>query len=445
MTMRLLVLGQHPALHSGFAVIGCQIATQLQAQGWQVDYLGRGAPAPNPGPFPFQVHDVDPRGDFTDARLHDGLRQLVREAAAAHPLTLLSIGTAADHHLLLDLLAHLGLRQRVRVVTYLPVDFAPLRPLVGHLLKRADLVVPYTRYAVRVLEAWCRRAAVSTASIAPPIPHGVGTEVFRPPAAELRSKVRRELFGLEKSDLLVGYFGRNSAHKHPDLALRIFAHFAQGRYGQCKECGHLDVCAHAPLDLSACSSGTCTACGGVSVQGVAAPGARLYLHTDLHSGVALEITGGWDLELLARRLGIADRVLWNRELRCRRGVPAPELALRMGACDLHLLPYDSGGWELTVLETAACGVANVITDIAAPPEYAAPFSVLVPVGTAVLAPTCVRGLMDIGEGVAALVSLSRDPDMRTSLGQAGVRVAAALSWPRVVEQWHELLRRLTAN
>ena len=47
--------------------------------------------------------------------------------------------------------------------------------------------------------------------------------------------------------LLIGYVGRNSGHKRPDLALRAFAHVATGAFAVCDSCGWLSV---ADLDRS---------------------------------------------------------------------------------------------------------------------------------------------------------------------------------------------------
>jgi glycosyltransferase involved in cell wall biosynthesis len=111
----------------------------------------------------------------------------------------------------------------------------------------------------------------------------------------------------------------------------------------------------------------------------------------------------------------------------------------MAACDIHLLLYECGGWELTVLETGACGVPNVVTDVAAPPEYAAPFSRLIPVATHVIGISGHRGLADLDAAAAALVELGESPEERARLGARGVVVAAAHDWNRVGQLWLELL------
>src|SRR5205085_869184 len=130
----------------------------------------------------------------------------------------------------------------------------------------------------------------------------------------------------------------------------------------------------------------------------------------------------------------------NRGLQIGQGVPVAELAERMAACDVHLLPCEGGAWELTVLETGACGVPNVITDYAGPPEYAAPFSLLVPVGAYLTQRRGdLRGIIDEERAVAALSQLASSPRLRRRLGRSGVRVAASYSCEQVGETWQRVL------
>ncbi len=441
---RLLIVGEHPTLHRGFSVVGRNIAECLATnENWEIDYLGRMEPAVDLIEFPFRVFDVDPRGDVSGELLLNALKRLLNESTAASPTLLLSIGTGDDHLLLSDLLEGQQLRDQVYFIAYLPIDYAPLPPLFGQLYACADLVIPYTNYAKRIMQAWCSNANVSGEKIASPIPHGVSMDVFRPSTPEVRCAIRRDVFGLSDTSLLIGYFGRNSGHKRSELAVRIFHLFATGQYVRCNGCEHIETFSMNPIDISFAPPGRCSNCQSDQVEhGQAIPTARLYMHTDLPWDSARPVAGGWDLKLLAHRLTIADQIIWNRDLSVGFGVSTVELGQRMSACDIHLLPYEAGGWELTVLETGACGVVNVITDFAAPPEYAASFSKLIPVGAHVFEPTGVRGQMDIHAAVKTLVELAANPIERKVLGQNGIQTAQNFAWPRVAQRWHALLARL---
>ena len=94
-----------------------------------------------------------------------------------------------------------------------------------------------------------------------------------------------------------------------------------------------------------------------------------------------------------------------------------------------------------MLETGACGVANVITDFATPPEYAAEFSLRVAPAHYRIGED-VRAVMDVDLGLAGLLRLLDDPLARRSLGERGPTAAARYAWPRICELW---ARRIQAH
>ena len=437
----LVIVCEHPTLHSGFATVGRQVARSLHARGVRVRYVARYPGAAGAPAEPYEVLEADRDGDpaaETGVRLLRAVEAAAAAAPAGHGVRVLSVGAPGQHAQLLHALGSRPLPGVEQVIVYLPVDAAPLPPLVGPALERADVVVPYNEFGARAL----RRSGV-TARIAPPIPHGTDTDVFAPLSDGERRAVRRDRFDVGDDELLVGFFGRNCGHKRPDLALGIFAAWATGGVARCAGCRRLVERPLDPLDGADGTLARCPHCGageGLAPQ-PARPGVRLYLHTELLTARERRVSGGWDLERLARRLGVCDRVRFEPSLRFGHGVPDHELARRMAACDVHLLPSEAGAWELTVLETAACGVPNVITDAAGPPEYAAPFSLLVPPLLRVHGPAGARAFIDVGGAVAALDRLADDPAQRRRLGRRGIEVARAHRWDRIGDAWFDLLRR----
>ena len=437
---QVIVIGDHPALHRGFSTVGRHIARHLHGTGrWRVRFLAR-YPRPAHGAAePYEVFEGAEEGEDEGTwRLTGMLRGLLEDADDGSPVVpVVSIGTPFDQCLVLESIDEAGVRSRVRLVAYAPVNVAPIAPGTADVLRRFDVIVPFTDHARRALD---HGVGASGPTVSGPIPHCVDTGVFRPPAPEARRRTRMEIFGLEDDDLLVGYFGRNSGHKHPDMALSIFAAFARGLYVTCRACAQVTVADDDPLDGFATHPARCGVCGSDQmVSGARRERARLYLHTELLEAEARALSGGWDLPRLARLYGISDQLMFNDALQIGEGVPADELARRMGACDIHFLPYEGGGWELTVLETAACGVANVVTDTAAPPEYAAPFSELVPTRLRLLDGAGLRGFIDPGGAVQALVRLADDPDHRRGLADQGPRTAEHYGWEHIGPQWDHLL------
>lgn len=436
-----VIVCENPTLHSGFSTVGRQVARSLHARGVRVRYVARyPGPAGTPAE-PYEVLEADREGDSSaeiGARLARTLDAVTADGPSGQAVPLLSIGALWQHAELLAALGQRRLRGVGQVILYLAVDAAPLPPIVGTTLERADVVVPYNAFGAQAL----RRSGV-TARIAPPIPHGVDTDVFASLADDERRTMRRERFGAGDDELLVGFFGRNCGHKRPDLVLRIFAAWVNGGVARCAGCAAPVERPLGPLGGAYGTLARCPHCGagGPFERQAARSGARLYLHTELLTARERRVSGGWDLERIARRLGVADRVEFEPSLQLGRGVAATELARRMAACDVHLLPYEGGAWELTVLETGACGVPNVITDAGAPPEYAAPFSILVPPMMRVHGPGGARAFMDVGRAVAALQRLSGDPEERRRLGRRGIAVARAHRWDRIGGRWLETMQR----
>jgi glycosyltransferase involved in cell wall biosynthesis len=319
----------------------------------------------------------------------------------------------------------------VRLSIYLAVDHAPTAPQVQELVAHCDRVIPSTRFGQLTLAEWI--------ACDPPIPHGVDLAQFHPRSSEHRGAFRHSMFGLGDGAFLVGYFGRNSGHKRADLALRVFAHVVLGAMTRCVRCAHLTVHELDAVGAASIHATTCRACGHDDLDPEPARDMTMYMHTDVaYRRMWLE-GGGSDLVLLAQRLGVTDNVRFADLARPDEGTTDDMLVDLMNACDVHLMLSEGAGWELTVLETAACGVPNIVTDHAAPAEYARPFSRLVPPVYFHLDDRGCRAIADLDLAAAALVDLHDDSDERAALARRGPEVARSYSWDRVGDQWHERL------
>lgn len=437
-----VIVSDHPAVDRGYATQGRQIADHLHATGrWAVHYLGRLLTGADRARRPYPVHSAGGGRDVDGAvSLIPLLDAVLADARGRAAVPVLVIGQPHQHAPLLASAAAAGLRDRIHYVMQLPVDTGPLPAGWAATIAAADTLVASTDYGRRLVAACCARADLTP----PPtsvIGLGVDTEVFRPPDAARRAAMRRELFGVDDADVLVGFFARNVARKRPDLAMQIFAMVRRGDFGWCRRCTGVTQHRFDPLSGTRHAVAVCRSCGGGLDPARARPTARLYLHTELVRDERRWVAGGVDVERLQRHLGIEGSATLQPALDIGRGVPREELAELMGCCDVHLLPYAAGSWELTVLETGACGVANVITAAGAPPEYAAPFSEVV---SAASWDThhggMVTGVIDVERAVAALDRLVDDPVHRQALGDAGPAVARRYDVRRIGEQWDRLLR-----
>lgn len=443
---RVLLVADHPSLHRGFATVGRKIAGALQASGgWDVHYLGRFHDGAAPEPLPYAVHPSklhDPDDELGQRTFATLVARLLQDLPAGQrTLLVLALGPVGDQAPLVRAALAVGLRSRIHFAAHVAVDHVPLPRERARFFRAVDTVIPYSAAGQRAIACCCREGGVPLEQPLTPIAHGVDVSVFRPLPDEARAAARAAYFGVAGDDLVVGYFGRNSRHKRVDLALAIFRLFAQGCYGTCNRCSRTTQDAFDPTTYGYRPARGCRHCGAPGLETARRrPEARLYVHAEVLSPAEQLVSGGWDVEELVRRMGLGSQVILNRDLAVGRGVEEPELAARMAACDVHLLPYEGGGWELTVLETGACGVPNVITDYATPPDYARPFAECVPVAAYQARR---RGelvaIIDQEAAVGALARLADAPDRRAALGLEGVRVASQYAWERLGDEWLDLL------
>jgi glycosyltransferase involved in cell wall biosynthesis len=450
-TRRVLLVTDHPSLDRGFATIGRHVASRLHASGrWEVHYLGLfldAAPS-DAGAYPFAVYtpNADDLEDVPGAR---SAPELAGRLSGDLPpgqqrLVVVMMGAPWQVSVVARQLAASTDRPRLHLAVSVPVDYFPLPRTYDDLLAAVDTLAPYTELSRRAFVVALSGTRRPESTVTMPVLNGVDVSTFRPLARRERLAARAAYFGVQDRDFVVGCFGRNTRHKRADLALRAFRVFVQGLWVICRNCDRATPFAFDPIDYAAHPPRRCRTCGARKLtRARARPDARLYLHAELLAGEALAASGGWDLELLVERMGLQRQVLFNRDLQVGRGVALTELAARMAACDAHLLLYEGGGWELTVLETAACGVPNVITDTANPPTYAAPFAVLIPPAAFETGPDGqVYALADELEAAQALARLADEPAVRRRLGRAGTRTAASYSWDRVGGIWLDILDRL---
>jgi glycosyltransferase involved in cell wall biosynthesis len=220
------------------------------------------------------------------------------------------------------------------------------------------------------------------------IPHGVDTDLFRPPTAEERARARRAL-GLGSS-FVVGAVGANSYRKRFDLILASFALFAAGE-----------------------------------------PTALLLIKTD--RTVSRE---GRDLRLLAERSGITDQVrLLTEEL------SASGMRELYWALDLLLNLSEWEGFGLPVLEAMACGLPVVTHRVQGPGELS-PCSELIAEDSEPYEEGESRLLQARPQTAAGLLArAAADPGLRRKAAEQGREEAERrYRLAGVVERWEMLLR-----
>ena len=224
--MKVFVLAEHPADALGFTTVATNVSRELVARGWPVTYVAM-SPAVTPAPqLPY---------DLVSAATLSAAAKAVATMADG-PSIAIMFGRGDDALSFGRDLRSLDRTGQVDFTFYTGVDYAPAPDRFYDVLEVVDRVVPATRFGAQVL---------GSENCESPIAHGVDTDVFAPLTEVERARARRG-FGVS-GELLIGYFGRNSGHKRPDLALRAFAHYARGTWVSCLRCG---LCTVAEFDRS---------------------------------------------------------------------------------------------------------------------------------------------------------------------------------------------------
>lgn len=392
---RVLVIGE-AAVPTGFARVIRSIFQPLAGR-LEVHQLATRWDG-TPHDYPWRLHRP-PAGDPFGRQMLPGLLQRVRPALV---FLLYDMTYQAQY---MEVLRAAGAPP---VVLYVPVESGPVTPELLERLEGAARVVVYTEYArAEVEDAAARVRAVRPGFAFPPagvIPHGVDTELFRPleveggGGASARRRLARARLGLapEIADAFVVLnANRNQTRKLIDVTLDGFARFSRGK----------------PANV------------------------KLYLHMGVEDH-------GWNVLLLARRHGIADRLILTTGDRWHPTVPGEALNLVYNACDVGINTATCESWGLVSFEHGATGAAQVVPRHTAQADLwkdAAEF--VDPVLTLTNPGTLSHAHVVSPDGVAAaLERLYADPALREQLAHAAYANATRpeYRWNAIAERWMRL-------
>lgn len=127
-----------------------------------------------------------------------------------------------------------------------------------------------------------------------------------------------------------------------------------------------------------------------------------------------------DLEQLARSLGIEDRIDWPGHV--------PDSYAYFRAADIFVLPSRYEGMPNSLLEAMSCGLPVVVSDASS-----GPLEVVEHARTGLVVPCD-----DVEALAAAIVRLAHDPELRRSLGAAGVAAVQPFMASQALAKWTEV-------
>jgi glycosyltransferase involved in cell wall biosynthesis len=276
---------------------------------------------------------------------------------------------------------------------YYPIDGdmggGRLPPSWVRVLETVDLPIAMSQYGRDVTQANGLTPAY--------IPHGVETQVFRPPAEKPAAK---RALGYQ-GRFVVLTDARNQPRKLLPRTLEIFRRFAAGKD---------DV--------------------------------LLHLHCDPDDPAARSPEYAYDLRADIALLGLNDQVRLTQDMTIDVGLPLEKLAALYQAADVHLLASWGEGFGLPTLQAASAGVVPMASDYTASRELVLEHGEPIRVRAFMLDQFGLRrALIDVDDAVQRLEALYRSHDLLVEKSRAARHFAEAYDWRRVVPQWHELFQR----
>lgn len=303
-----------------------------------------------------------------------------------------------------------------RTVMYCPIDAGPVEPELLARLEGVDRFVVYTEFARGEIEKALAQIRAERPDFAFPavdvIPHGVDVERFPPHAddvGDLASPGRRRAWGALFDDgdpafrepFIVLNANRNQPRKRVDITIKGFAKFAAGK----------------PEDV------------------------KLHLHMGVEDA-------GWNVITLARRHGIAERLILTAEGNNLPAVPDEQLRDIYTAACVGVNTAIGEGWGLVSFEHAATGAAQIVPAHSACAElWDGAALLLEPVMTVTTERILTEGgLVSPDDLAAALERLYADRGLLREMSRAAHRRATRpeYRWGAVARVWGELFAETLA-
>lgn len=316
----------------------------------------------------------------------------------------------AEYLKVLSTLAH-----KVPVAAYIPIDGEPLAPGLIRQLQPLGRIIVYTDFAARALQSAADSAAAADPNfnLAPieVIPHGVDTKLFHPlfsldeDITKGRREVRRALLPDDpnfEDSFIVLNANRNQPRKRIDITIEGFARFA--------------------LDKP--------------------PNVKLYLHMGITDQ-------GWNINELARRFHIADRLIMSHGEAGPPNLTSEQLNRMYNACDVGVNTAEGEGWGLPSFEHAATGAAQIV------PGYSGPGSIwngaaemLIPT-LKIISPGALTDANLIAPETVmfALQSLYENPQLlrERSIAAYNRATESRYNWDEIAASFDLLIKKLIAN
>lgn len=160
-----------------------------------------------------------------------------------------------------------------------------------------------------------------------------------------------------------------------------------------------------------------------------------YMHTPLSDTI------GWDLQWLSTYYGLTDRLIFDKNLQPGMGPDDKNVNEIVNCFDVHVLLSNSEGWGLPMLETAAAGIPNIVSDYSAHADWGKNTLLLCKTGAYEHEPRTgfIKSIADIDHAAHQLKLLYDSKKMRQEYSSRGVSLGKKLDWANICKKWESLL------
>lgn len=300
-------------------------------------------------------------------------------------------------------------RNNFKLISYLAVDSECFPVLIKNkdkintmqFISGADKIVVFTDWAKETVNKTAKIAINQTFNNIEVIPHGVDNEKFFD--AGCRDAVVQNFFKQDpKKVFIIGSVNRNQPRKRLDAIFQTLR---------------------------------------VLIDKYEKPDGRKFM---VHFHCAINDHHGWDLPWLATYYGVSDRVILDTQLKPGVGVPDEVLNQIMNGYDAHFVPTNSEGWGLSILETMACGVPNVISDYSAHGDWAKDHALLIKLAAKIHEPITnhIKGIIDIEHAAEQINELYTNFKVRKKFRKKSFELANKLQWGKICARWNALINGL---
>jgi glycosyltransferase involved in cell wall biosynthesis len=312
---------------------------------------------------------------------------------------------------------HLKNRKCYKFIPYLAIDsdclFPILQPPEGRqglppidtirTIGTTNKTIVFTQWAKDVINKTCRVVTngreLNNIEI---ISHGVDTQIWKPLPEEEKKANREKYFGIKDNTFLIGAVARNQPRKRLDAIFMTMRRFIDKNY---EKYGRKIMC---------------------------------YFHCSLEDAI------GWDLQWMSSYYNLVDRVIFDKNLKPGLGPSDEQLNQIINCFDAHVLFSNSGGFELPMLETAAAGIPNLVSDYSAHADWGRGTLMYARIGAFEHEPRTgfVKGIVDIDSAAHQLKLLYDSKKLCEDYSKRGIALAKKLEWSNLCKQWEDSLDKV---